>query len=177
MQVPGLPASSRTRVFNCVSFTAKRRNTAHPCAHTSDPHVVRWPHQIRTLEVEFAHWARVYATRCAERDDAHQMATRLGEARREILVGATAQWLSNQHHIGLLGKVNKPGWCVRLFFLFDRLSIIGSISLSWHTVNKHFTHRLTKPPGAQGEDPSRVDRPESPRACRHWGRHGRRRRC
>jgi len=43
----------------------------------------------RTLEVEFAHWARIYTVRAKERDDTYEMLGRLGENRREILVRKT----------------------------------------------------------------------------------------
>ena len=45
--------------------------------------------EIRTLEVEFAHWARIFTVRAKERDDTYEMRGRLGENRREILVRKT----------------------------------------------------------------------------------------
>ena len=45
--------------------------------------------KVRVLEVEFAHWARLFAVRNRERDEAYTMLSRLAENRREILVKKT----------------------------------------------------------------------------------------
>lgn len=42
--------------------------------------------EIRTLEVEFAHWARVFTVRARERDAAIETLGRLAETRRDLLV-------------------------------------------------------------------------------------------